>query len=45
MINNEEKHSNCAVYTNLLKGTVSVISSEPPCKDENARYTMVPLKP
>ena len=28
-----------------LKGTVSVISSEPPYKDANARFTTVPLKP
>ena len=27
----------------IYKGTVSVISSEPPCKDGNARFTMVPL--
>ena len=26
-----------------LKGTVSVISSEPPCKDDNERFTTVPL--
>ena len=29
---------------NLLKGTVSIISSDPPCKDDNARFTKVPLK-
>ena len=28
-----------------LKGTVSLISSEPPYKDDNARLTRVPLKP
>ena len=28
-----------------LKGTVSVISSDPPCKDSNARFTTVPFKP
>ena len=28
-----------------LKGTVSVISSDPQCKDDNARFTTVPLKP
>ena len=28
-----------------LKGSVSIISSEPPCKDGNSRYTTVPLKP
>ena len=27
-----------------IKGTVSVISSDPPCKDGNARFTTVPLK-
>ena len=26
-----------------FKGTVSVISSEPPCKDDNERFTTVPL--
>ena len=28
-----------------IKGTVSVISSDPSCKDGNARLTMVALKP
>ena len=28
----------------LLKRTVSVTSSDPPCKDDNARFTTVPLK-
>ena len=28
----------------LVKGTVSVILSDPPCKDANARFTTVPLK-
>ena len=28
----------------ILKGTVSVISSDPPCKDDNAWFTKVPLK-
>ena len=27
-----------------LKGTVNVISSDPPCKEGNARFTMFPLK-
>ena len=27
-----------------FKGTVSVISSDPPCKDDNARIITVPLK-
>ena len=30
--------------SNILKGTVSVISSDPPCKDGNARFTTIPLK-
>ena len=29
----------------LLKGTVIVISSDPPCKDGNAQLKKVPLKP
>ena len=28
----------------ILKGTVSVISSEPPCKDDIARFITLPLK-
>ena len=28
-----------------FKGTVSVVSSDPPCKDGNARFTTVPLTP
>ena len=28
----------------VFKGTVSAISSDPPCKDGNARFTVVPLK-
>ena len=28
----------------LLKGTVSVISSEPPFKDGNVQFTTIPLK-
>ena len=28
----------------MFKGIVSVISSDPPCKDDNARFTTVPLK-
>ena len=28
----------------LVKRTVGVISSDPPCKDGNARFTTVPLK-
>ena len=29
----------------FIKGTVSVISSDPQCKEGNARFTTVPLKP
>ena len=29
---------------NTIKGTVCVKISNPPCKDENARFTTVPLK-
>ena len=28
----------------LFKGTVSVILSDPPCKDVNARYITIPFK-
>ena len=28
----------------LLKGTVRIISSDPPCKDGNAWFTKVPFK-
>ena len=31
----------CKIY--LLKDFVSVISSDPPCKDGNVRFTTVPL--
>ena len=30
---------------NNFKGTVSVISKDPTCKDINSRFTTVPLKP
>ena len=33
------------IYLNKLKGTVSVISSDSPCKDDSVRFTTVPLKP
>ena len=45
-------HSICACNSKIakisqarlfLRGTVSVILSEPPCKDDNARFTVVPL--
>ena len=29
----------------LFKGTVSLTSSDPACKNDNAWFTMVPLKP
>ena len=29
----------------VIKGAVSIISSDPPCKEGNARFTTVPLKP
>ena len=32
-------------FFQYLKGTESVISSDPPCKDGNVRFTTVPLKP
>ena len=28
-----------SLTSNILKGAVSVISSDPPCKDDNARIT------
>ena len=31
-------------YSNQLRGTVSAISSNPPCKDGNARFTTILLK-
>ena len=31
--------------SDALKGTLSIISSDPPCKDANAQFTTVPLKP
>jgi len=36
--------SNC-VCKFLFKGTVSLISRDPPCTDGSAWFTMVPLKP
>jgi len=33
-----------SVQVFLFKGTVSVISSDPPYKDDNIRFTTVPLK-
>ena len=30
-------------FFGILKGTVSKISSEPPCKDDNVRFTMIPF--
>ena len=28
----------------IIKGTLSVISSDPPCNNDNVRFTTVPLK-
>ena len=30
--------------TNKIKGTVSIILSDTKCKDDNAQFTMVPIK-
>ena len=30
--------------TEMFKGTVSVLSIDPPCKDVKAGFTMIPLK-
>ena len=32
-------------HISIIKGTVSVISNDPPCIDGNVRFTFVPLKP
>ena len=32
-------------FSFCLKWTVSVISSDPPCKDDNAQFTTVLFKP
>ena len=37
------KHKNTSIE--YLKGTVSIISSKPPCKDGNAQFTAVSLRP
>ena len=29
----------------MSEGTVNVISTDPPCKDTNVQFTMVPWKP
>ena len=34
----------CVLFYNI-KETVSVISNDPPCKDGNAKFVMIPLKP
>ena len=43
---NKVLHVSCkprtAVYLPQTKGTVSVISSDPPCKDDNVRFTTAP---
>ena len=36
----------CSIHLfSYIKGNISVILSDPPCKDGNARFTMVTLKP
>ena len=35
----------CQKHFLFVKGTVNVISSDPPWKDDNPRFTTVPLKP
>jgi len=35
---------NWIVSITIFKGTVSIISSDPPCKDGNSRFTTVPFK-
>ena len=32
------------LYKKTIKGTVSVISSDPPCEDDNTRFTTILLK-
>ena len=32
------------ILMSIIKGTVNVISSDPPSKDENAQFSTVPLK-
>ena len=34
-----------STLSGFIKGTVSVISSDPPCKDGNSRFKTAPLKP
>jgi len=41
----KQKHLRLILQSELFKGTVSVISSDPPCKDDNARFTSVHMKP
>ena len=35
----------CDKKKSTFKGTVTVISSDPPCKDSHVRFTTVPFKP
>ena len=48
-LNLELLHLSCLLSfikdIDLLQGTVSVISKDPPCKDGDFRFTKVPLKP
>ena len=34
----------CPVFLQWFKGPVSVVSSDPPCNDDNARFTTGPWK-
>ena len=38
------KFKNSIKVCSQVKGTVSVIASDPPCKDGNVRFTTVPWK-
>ena len=40
----DANHYHILVIRFNLKGTASIISSDPPCKDDNARFRTLPLK-
>ena len=51
MSSNEEMNNNLLIkfriteiLNKLIKGTVTVISSDPTCRDDNVQFTSVPLK-
>ena len=44
LTNQTWRPGNRGFYLKVLKGTVSVFLSDPLCKDDNARFTTVPLK-